>query len=94
MHSPDMVSPCPTEQAWPGLGASDHYLRQRGVFVTVDHPVRGPILMMPGCPIRMSASSVPILLSALLGRHNEEVYGSPLGITAEGLERLRRTGVI
>jgi formyl-CoA transferase len=73
--------------------AADPYLKQRGMFVTVDHPVRGPILM-PGFPIKMSASSVPILPAPLLGQHNEEVYGSLLGIPAEELERLSKTGVI
>jgi len=73
--------------------AADPYLRERGMFVTIDHPVRGSILM-PGFPIKMSASSVPILPAPLLGQHNAEVYRDMLGIPAEELERLREAGVI
>lgn len=73
--------------------AADTYLRERGMFVTVDHPVRGPILM-PGFPLKMSASSVPILPAPLLGQHNDEVYGGMLGISADELARLRKCGVI
>ncbi|HUW10347.1 MAG TPA: CoA transferase [Anaerolineae bacterium] len=73
--------------------AADPYLRERGMFVTVDHPVRGPILM-PGFPLKMSASSVPILPAPILGQHNEEVYGDMLGISADEIERLGQAGVI
>lgn len=72
---------------------ADPYLRQRGVFVTMEHPVRGPIVM-PGFSIKMSASSVPILPSPLLGQHNEEVYKDMLGMSADELERLRQAGAI
>jgi formyl-CoA transferase len=73
--------------------ASDPYLRERGMFVTVDHPVRGPITM-PGFPLKMSASSVPILPAPLLGQHNEEVYSGMLGMSPDELDRLRQSGVI
>ena len=73
--------------------AADPYLRKRGMFVTVQHPVRGPILM-PGFPLKMSASSVSILPSPLLGQHNEEVYGGMLGISADQLGRLHEAGII
>jgi formyl-CoA transferase len=73
--------------------ASDPYLRERGMFVTVDHPVRGAITM-PGFPLKMSASSVPILPAPLLGQHNEEVYSGMLGMSPDELDRLRQSGVI
>ena len=72
---------------------ADPYLRKRGTFVTVEHPVRGPVLM-PGFPLKMSASSVPILPAPLLGQHNEEVYAGMLGVPADELERLHQAGVI
>jgi formyl-CoA transferase len=72
---------------------ADPYLQKRGTFVTMEHPVRGPVLM-PGFPLKMSASSVPILPAPLLGQHNEEVYTSMLGIPADELERLRQDKVI
>jgi formyl-CoA transferase len=73
--------------------AADSYLQKRGTFVTMEHPVRGPVLM-PGFPLKMSASSVPILPSPLLGEHNEEVYMGMLGISADEFERLRQARVI
>jgi len=72
---------------------ADPYLRQRGTFVTMEHPQRGPILM-PGFSIKMSASSVPILPSPLLGQHNEAVYTDMLGMSVDDLERLQQMGVI
>jgi len=73
--------------------SADPYLHKRGTMVTMDHPVRGPITM-PGFPIKMSESSVPILPAPLLGEHNKEIYGGKLGIPAEQLEKLREAEVI
>ncbi len=73
--------------------AADPYLQERGTFVTMEHPVRGPVLM-PGFPIKLSASSVPILPAPLLGQHNGEVYMGMLGISADELERLRQARAI
>lgn len=72
---------------------SDSYLRRRGMFVTIQHPVRGPI-DMPGFPIRLSASSVTIEPAPLLGQHNGEVYGGWLGLSGEELEHLRQVKAI
>lgn len=74
------------------LGA-DPYLQERGAIVTMNHPVLGPI-RMPGFPIKMSGSTVPILPAPLVGQHNEEVYTGMLGISAAELARLRHAGVI
>lgn len=73
--------------------AEDAYLRKRGMFVTMQHPVRGSIVM-PGFPIKLSASSVPVEPAPLLGQNNEEIYGGLLGIAPEELERLRQARVI
>jgi formyl-CoA transferase len=73
--------------------AADEYLRQSGMFVTMQHPVRGSIIM-PGFPIKLSASSVPIEPAPLLGQHNDEIYRGLLGMPAEELERLRKARAI
>lgn len=72
---------------------NDPSLRKSGMFVTVDHPVRGPFTM-PGFAVRLSDSKVPVTPSPLLGQHNEEVYGEWLGYTPAQVHELREEKVI
>jgi formyl-CoA transferase len=71
----------------------DPHLRKRGMFVTVQHPVRGDFTM-PGWPVKMSESQVPVVTSPLLGEHNEEIYGELLGYTPDQVAELREEKVI
>ena len=68
--------------------SSDPHLHRRGAFVTVKHPVRGDFTM-PGWPVHMSESKVPIEAAPLLGAHNREIYGGLLGLTPDELTTLR-----
>jgi formyl-CoA transferase len=52
--------------------AQDEHLRASGAFAEIEHPVRGRFVM-PGWPVRMSGSSVPIRPAPLLGEHTDEV---------------------
>jgi formyl-CoA transferase len=52
--------------------STDPALRKSGMFVELDHAARGHYVM-PGSPIRMSASAVPITPAPLLGEHTTEV---------------------
>jgi len=70
----------------------DPHMRKRGMFVTVDHPVRGP-LTMPGWPVKMSASSVPVTSAPLLGQHTEEVLTEWLGLEPAEIARLHQPKV-
>ena len=73
--------------------SDDDYLRARGVFVTVQHPVRGAFTM-PGWPVHMSASHVPVTAAPLLGADNAEVFAEWLGLAEPDLAALRSDGVI
>ena len=66
---------------------------RREIFVTVKHPVRGDF-KMPGWPVKMTASKVPITAAPLLGADTEEVYGSLLGLTKDEIAALREEKAI
>jgi formyl-CoA transferase len=73
--------------------SKDPFLRQRGMFVEVDHPVRGKFVM-PGWPVKMSDSEVEVTSSPLLGADNKQVLGELLGYSPEQLEALKKEQVI
>jgi formyl-CoA transferase len=72
---------------------SDPHMKERGMVVTVDHPVRGKFTM-PGCPIKLEDSPAEITSAPLLGQHNSEVYTEMLGLSATELDRLKQEGVV
>jgi formyl-CoA transferase len=72
---------------------NDPYLRERGAFATVQHPVRGAVTI-PGWPVKMSASHVPLESAPLLGQDNAAIYGELLGCSADQLADLHAEEVI
>jgi formyl-CoA transferase len=72
---------------------NDSFLRKRGMFVTIDHPVRGEFTM-PGWPVKMTDSEVPVTAAPLLGQHNERIYGEWFGYSPGDVRRLRDEQII
>lgn len=51
---------------------NDPFLRRSGMVAEVDHPIRGRFYM-PGWPVKMSDSSVPVLPAPSLDEHADEI---------------------
>jgi formyl-CoA transferase len=72
---------------------NDPFMRERGTFASVQHPVRGEFIM-PGWPVKMSDSVVPLASAPLLGQDNAPVYGDLLGCSDDQLADLRAARII
>jgi len=73
--------------------ADPHYAA-RGDIVVVDDPTIGPVRMQGIYP-RLSETPGSVRRGApKLGEHNQEVYGDLLGLSADEIAELRRSGVI
>ena len=73
--------------------SDDSTMRDREIFVEVDHPVRGRVLM-PGWPVKMTDSHVKVTASPLLGAASSEVYAEWLDLSTDELTALKSEGVI
>jgi formyl-CoA transferase len=66
---------------------NDPDLQRRGIFVTVDDPQRGEVTI-PGWPIQMSDSRVPVRSAPRAGEHNREILGGLLGLSEAQISAL------
>jgi formyl-CoA transferase len=73
--------------------SDDPTMRAREIFVEVDHPVRGKVVI-PGWPVKMSESYVPVKASPVLGANNAEVYSEWLGYSPNDVEALKKEGIL
>ena len=71
--------------------ANDEHVRGRDMYVELDHPKRGKWFNV-GMPIKLSASTVEIQRSPLLGEHTDEVLREVLKLETSEIERLRAAG--
>lgn len=70
---------------------ADQDLRERGIFVTVDHPVHGQVTI-PGWPVQMSRSPAQVSAPPLPGEHTAEVIEEWLGPEAGHATASRNEG--
>jgi formyl-CoA transferase len=73
--------------------SDDPTMLAREIFVDVDHPVRGKV-RIPGWPVKMSESYVPVKASPVLGADTEDVYAEWLGLSPDDVAALRKDGVV
>jgi len=70
---------------------NDPNLRKRGMFEEIEHPTRGKF-HIPGWPVKMSDSRVPVKCAPLLGQHTAELLSEWLGMGEEEIkEYIRET---
>jgi crotonobetainyl-CoA:carnitine CoA-transferase CaiB-like acyl-CoA transferase len=72
---------------------ADSHLRDRGAFVTVEHPDLGPLELV-GAPFRIQGLDLQPRHAPRLGEHNDLVLGQQLGLTAEELAGYRKRHII
>jgi len=73
---------------------SDPHYEARGSIATVEHPRLGPVKMAGVFPRFSGREHKPIEAAPDLGQHNDEVYGSWLGLGESDLAELKSKGVI
>ncbi len=84
IHGPEDLA------AWP-------HLRERGMYVDLDHPTLGPLagIGAPGFPLKFSDAETGYHSPAPLPRsHAEEILGGLLGLDEDEIRRLEKAGII
>ena len=72
----------------------DPHLHERGMLEWTDHPAVGRVALH-NSPLRFHGTPLtPLVPSAELGAHNQEIYGDWLGLSSEEIEAMQRDGVI
>ena len=85
--------PCAPVRTAPEV-MNDPHMHARGMLAHIDHPELGDIVV-PGTPLRLHGTDpVEPGPSPTIGQHNNEIYGSWLGLSPAELAELRSRGVI
>ncbi len=75
--------------------AHDEQLKAREYFVDIEHDTLNRKLTVPGAFAKLSVTPVgPNSRAPKIGEHNDEIYGSLLGISGDRLKSLRASGAI
>ena len=72
---------------------ADPHLRERGAFVTVNHPAWGDLDLI-GPPWKMNGLNAAPIRAPFLGEHNDEVFKGIVGLTDDDLSTLRENEII
>ena len=73
---------------------NDPHMHERGSLQRMNHPEMGNIVV-PHSPLRFPETPMmPLEPSALIGAHNDEIFGAWLGISEDEIGELRDEGVI
>ena len=86
---------CPVTAVFTVEEAAEHpHLKEREYIVELEHQALGRLRDL-GAPFKLPESpGGPCEPAPLLGQHNEEVYGTLLGVSPQERARLQRDGVI
>jgi len=86
-----MLAPCCTIEDV----SNNAQLEAREYWEEVEHPELGATISYPGAPLKLQETPWRIHRRApLIGEHNEEVYGTGLGLSKEQINILKANGVI
>jgi benzylsuccinate CoA-transferase BbsF subunit len=75
------------------LVENDEQIAARGNFVTVEHPVMGPVVYN-GSPSQLSRTPARIACAPLLGEHTDHVLKNMLGMNDDEIAGLREAGAL
>lgn len=77
-----------------GQISTDPQIKARGMVVEMDHPTVGRLPLI-GNPVKLSATPGSMRIAPpLLGQHNDEVYATVLGMSAEEITAMKQEGII
>lgn len=73
---------------------NDPHMHARGMLEWVEHPELGRVVL-PNSPLRIHGADRPATIpSPDLGQHNDDIYGTLLGLSVQEIGALRDKGVI
>lgn len=71
----------------------DPQYKARAFWQQMDHPETGP-QPYASAPFKMSETPAQTQRAPLLGEHNQEIYGTRLGLTSKEIDQLKSAGIV